>query len=1804
MRTASRLGGEFRVSTMLAGDQAAPAIAGDATGNFVVVWQSKDQDGAGWGVYGQRFAAGGTPLGGEFRINTTTIKDQSAPVIAMGDGGSFVVAWQSVRQDGDDWGVYAQRFDAAGNAAGTEFRVTTVTFKDQTNPAIAADAAGNFVIAWQSQDVDYNDGKFGIYAQRFAADGSVLGAQFLVNTTVPNDQTAPAVTMNASGAFAIAWQSKDQDGADDKEGVYAQRYDAAGVRLGDEFRVNSTTADAQTSPSLAMSDQGQLIAVWTSDKQDSSGLGVFGQRYIDARSIAFSVGDGIDDASMTFTGNLAQINDLLDGLVFTPAPDFDGKAVLSITVNDLGHSGSGGAKIASDTLQIDVLPTNDAPTITLPAPAPFVEGAPIEFSAALGRAISIGDVDAGNKKLLVTLAAPVGTLTLGALNGLQFSVGDGTADETMTFTGTIAQINTALDGLRLVLPAHYTGSASLDVSVNDQGNTGTGGALGTAASLPLTVLPGAVNDAPQVLVPGPQRTAVDTPLVLADGSTGTFNVVDDAGSTPVRVSVTVTNGTLTLSSTIKAEATINRAVTAGKQEEPRIAVLANGGHIVVWTSDNGPANKTDVIGQRFDAAGARIGPEFFVNTTLADSQSAPALAANGSGAFVVAWVSENQDGSGRGIYLQRYDAQGQRLGSEMRVNTSIAGDQTAPAVAIDASGAVVAAWTSADGDGLGVFAQRFDANGEPAGSEFQVNVSSAGAQQAPALAMDAAGNFVVVWQGQDADKEGVLARRFDSDGNPLAGEFVVNSVTAGSQLSPTVAMNASGAWVVGWQNGSGGSAGEIVGQRFDASGNAVGAQFQVNTTTAEAQTAPSVAINANGDFAFAWQSKDGNGQGVFGQAFAADGTPIGTEQQVSTTTSGDQVAPSVGIAVDGTYRVVWTGDSQDGSGTGIAGQRMLRGDELVFLAGDGDNDSSFTFDATLADLNAALDGLRFTPNAGFVGVAQVQISVDDLGASGSGGARIGVGSVSIVVGNAPLIDLDANDSAGVAGADYRSNFRTGLGPVPLADIDAAISDPNSGNLQRLTVRIQNPVDGAAEVLAANTNGTTIIASYDSATATLTLSGSSSIVNYQKVLRTVTYNNSAATPTPTTRSVTFVAFDGSGDSNIATANVIFNGGVDTPPVAGDDVFVAIEEQALSADPGSLLLNDYDPDYDAISAVLVSGPSFGTLASFNADGSFSYVPAAGFNGVDSFTYRATSGGLDSGVATVTIVVSAVNDAPQGADATRTVDEDQSYTFALADFGFSDPDDAVPDGFLGVRISTLPAAGALAVGGTAVNAGDVIAASDVAAGRLVFTPAPDANGLGYAQIGFQVIDDGGTANAGVDTDPVVRQLTIDVNPVGDAPAVGTPIADLTATEDAPFVFAVPAGSLVDADTGDTLSYSATLADGSALPIWLSFNAATQTFSGTPGNADVGSISVRVIASDAGGATGFDDFVLTVANANDAPTVATPLADQTAVQDVAFSFTLPAGSFADIDAGDSLTHSATLTDGSALPAWLSFDAATQAFSGTPGNADVGMFSVRVTATDGSGSSAFDDFVLTVANANDAPVLAGPLADQTATQDTAFSFTLPAGSFADSDSGDTLSYSATLAAGGALPTWLSFDSATQTFSGTPSNANVGSIGVRITASDSSGASVFDDFVLAVVDVNDAPTLAIPLADQAATQDVAFSFTLPAGTFADVDAGDALSYSATRVDGSALPVWLSFDAATQTFSGTPGNADFGSLGVRITATDGSGSSASDDFVLAVANANDAPTLARPSPTRRRRRTLPSASRCPPAASPTSMPATR
>ena len=267
------LGPEFQVNSYTSSDQRYPAVAADGSGNFIVVWQSP-QDGWGNGVFGQRFDWAGVAAGGEFRVNSFTTSQQRHPAVAADGAGNFVVVWESYFQDATDYGVFGQRFDDAGNPVGSEFRVNSYTTSHQNSPAVAMDGSGNFVVAWQSY---LQDGAgYGAFAQRFDSAGSPVGSEFRVNSYTTGSQNGPAVAADDAGSFVVVWVSAGQDGS--YAGVFGQRFDAAGTPAGSEFRVNSYVAGDQMAPAVAADGAGNFVVVWES-YQDTSGFGVFAQRF-------------------------------------------------------------------------------------------------------------------------------------------------------------------------------------------------------------------------------------------------------------------------------------------------------------------------------------------------------------------------------------------------------------------------------------------------------------------------------------------------------------------------------------------------------------------------------------------------------------------------------------------------------------------------------------------------------------------------------------------------------------------------------------------------------------------------------------------------------------------------------------------------------------------------------------------------------------------------------------------------------------------------------------------------------------------------------------------------------------------------------------------------------------------------------------------------------------------------------------------------------------------------------------------------------------------------------------------------------------------------------------------------------------------------------------------------------------------------------------------------------------------------------------------------------------------------------------
>ncbi len=269
------LGDEFQVNTHWEGSQGYTSVAMNDSGQFVVAWQGYAPDGEYGGILARRYNADGTPAGDEFQVNTSWENGGWYSSVAMGDSGEFVVAWQSSGRDGDLGGILARRYNWDGTPAGAEFQVNTYWQNYQLRPSAAMSGSGDFVIAWRSKEQDGQH--YGVFAQRYNWDGTPAGAEFQVNTYWQNDQWEPSVAMDDSGQFVIAWQSSQQDGT--IRSIFAQRYNSAGTPLGDEFKVNTYWEGSQFDPSAAMDDSGRFVVAWTSNEHDSGTGGIFAQRY-------------------------------------------------------------------------------------------------------------------------------------------------------------------------------------------------------------------------------------------------------------------------------------------------------------------------------------------------------------------------------------------------------------------------------------------------------------------------------------------------------------------------------------------------------------------------------------------------------------------------------------------------------------------------------------------------------------------------------------------------------------------------------------------------------------------------------------------------------------------------------------------------------------------------------------------------------------------------------------------------------------------------------------------------------------------------------------------------------------------------------------------------------------------------------------------------------------------------------------------------------------------------------------------------------------------------------------------------------------------------------------------------------------------------------------------------------------------------------------------------------------------------------------------------------------------------------------
>ena len=309
---------EFQVNTYTAGSQVSPSATALADGGFMVTWESSDyddnsqagdyrdngqfdnsyifsesQDGDNGGIYAQRYNSDSSANGSEFQVNTYTQGHQwYSSTAALADGG-FVVTWAG-SGNGDSYGIYAQRYNADGSVDGAEFQVNTFTGGTQYRPSITVLADGGFVVTWNSKEQD-DDLGYGIYAQRYNSDGSVKGIEFQTNTYVIGDQVHSKVEALNNGGFVVVWYG---NGNGDSYGIFAQLYNVTGDTVGDEFQIVTHTLHTQTTSDVSAVSDGGFVVAWESYGQDGDGVGIYAQRYD-------SLGNKLGDTALVALNKIA-----------------------------------------------------------------------------------------------------------------------------------------------------------------------------------------------------------------------------------------------------------------------------------------------------------------------------------------------------------------------------------------------------------------------------------------------------------------------------------------------------------------------------------------------------------------------------------------------------------------------------------------------------------------------------------------------------------------------------------------------------------------------------------------------------------------------------------------------------------------------------------------------------------------------------------------------------------------------------------------------------------------------------------------------------------------------------------------------------------------------------------------------------------------------------------------------------------------------------------------------------------------------------------------------------------------------------------------------------------------------------------------------------------------------------------------------------------------------------------------------------------------------------------------------------------
>jgi hypothetical protein len=792
---------------------------------------------------------------------------------------------------------------------GDQFQVNTFTINRQVSPAVAMDSGGDFVVVWTSKYSD-DDNYYSIQAQRYNAAGLPQGNQFRVNSYTSDRQEGPAVVMDSDGDFVVVWNSRGSAGSDsDDFSVQGQRYNAAGVPQGGQFQVNSYTTNRQGFPAIAMDSSGDFTVLWQSygsDGSDSYYESIQGQRF---------------NAAGVPQGGQFQVNSYTTNRQRYPSIALDEGGNFVAVWESIGSSGGDGDySIQGQRFHTDGVPEGSQfqvnnystgrqryPVVALDSDGDFVVAWQDGLSPYAEHSVQARRYNAAGVPQDDQFQVNIYTYTTGFQPGPDIAMDS--------------------DG-NFVIVWDSNGSPGGDNSTNSiQGQSYDAG--GTP-----------LGDQFQV---NSYTTNKQFGAAVAMDSDGDFTVAwMSYGSYSDDSDLSIQGQRFTDGAAQQFQV---NSYTSDLQATPDVAIDGDGDFVVVWTSigsNDGDISEGSIQGQRYNAAGVPQGNQFQVNSYTTDHQGAAAIAMDATGNFVVVWHSDGSSGSDTdltSIQGQRYNAAGAPQGSQFQINSYTTSSQFSPTVAMDSDGDFVVTWWGTYGYSDILQGQRYDSLGVAQGGEFQINSYTTGLQTSPNVAMDSDGDFVVVWDSEgsgedDTSSWSVQGQRYDAAGAPQGGQFQINSYTTSVQRYPAVSMDSEGDFVVVWWSygSSGGDTDQhsIQGQRYNSAGVAQGSQFQVNSYTTNVQNPPAVSLDSDGNFVVVWDSlgsgeDDGSGYSIQGQRYNASGEAQGNQLQVNSYTSSNQKRPAVALDDNGDFLVVWQSYGSSGDDTSsysIQGRRL------------------------------------------------------------------------------------------------------------------------------------------------------------------------------------------------------------------------------------------------------------------------------------------------------------------------------------------------------------------------------------------------------------------------------------------------------------------------------------------------------------------------------------------------------------------------------------------------------------------------------------------------------------------------------------------------------------------------------------------------------------------------------------------------------------------------------------------------------------------------------------------------------------------